>query len=84
MASSIQATRLRKGMPLDPTSNKNACFEIQDYLRKKGRYFASVTLEEGEKPSDNRVVFNVSEGPIVRRQRTSPEPAQRATSWPCR
>ncbi len=59
-------TRLRKGMPLDPTSNKNACFEIQDYLKKKGRYFASVTLEEGDKPTANRVIFNVSEGPIVR------------------
>jgi outer membrane protein assembly factor BamA len=59
-------TRLRKGMPLDPTSNKNACFAIEDYLKKKGRYFASVVLEEGDKPSDTRVVFNVSEGPILR------------------
>lgn len=59
-------TRLKKGMPLDPTSNKNACFAIQDYLRQKGRYFASVKLEEGDKASDDRVVFNISEGPIVR------------------
>ena len=59
-------TRLRKGMPLDPTSNRNACYEIQDYLKKKGRYFASVVLEEGDKVSDRRVVFNISEGPVVR------------------
>ncbi len=58
--------RLRKGTPLDPTSNRGACYDIQDYLRKKGRYYASVVLEEGDKPSDSRVVFNISEGPIVR------------------
>src|SRR4029077_17407817 len=58
-------TRLRKGTPLDPTSNRTACYEIQDYLKKKGRYFASVVLEEGDKPSDSRVVFNITEGPKV-------------------
>ncbi len=58
--------RLRKGTPLDPTTNRNACFEIQDYLKKKGRYFASVVLEEGDKATDSRVIFNVTEGPIVR------------------
>ncbi len=57
---------LRKGTPLDPTSNRSACYEIQDALKKKGRYFASVVLEEGDKPTDTRVVFNISEGPIVR------------------
>ncbi len=59
-------TRLRKGTPLDPTANRTACYEIQDALKKKGRYFASVVLEEGDKPSDSRVIFNISEGPIVR------------------
>ncbi|HWY86407.1 MAG TPA: POTRA domain-containing protein, partial [Gemmataceae bacterium] len=59
-------TKLRKGTPLDPTSNRNACYEIQDYLKKKGRYYASVVLEEGDKATDTRVVFNISEGPIVR------------------
>src|SRR5205823_655434 len=58
-------TRLRKGTPLDPTSNRTACYEIQDFLKKKGRYFASVVLEEGDKASDSRVVFNITEGPIV-------------------
>jgi outer membrane protein insertion porin family len=64
-------TRLRKGTPLDPTSNRNACYEIQDHLKKKGRYFASVVLEEGDKPTDTRVVFNISEGPVVRVRSTS-------------
>lgn len=59
-------TRVRRGMPMDPTLNKKACYEIVDHLRKKGRYFANVTLEEGRDVTDKRVVFNVSEGPIVR------------------
>ncbi|MFO0863107.1 MAG: outer membrane protein assembly factor BamA [Gemmataceae bacterium] len=57
---------LKKGMPLDSAAARNACFEIQDYLRKKGRYFATVTLEEGDRSTDERIVFNVTEGPIVR------------------
>src|SRR5262249_1400304 len=61
-----EMTRIRKGMPLDPTLNKKACYEIQDSLRKEGRFFATVNLEEGARPGDNRVVFNISEGPIVR------------------
>src|SRR5581483_9347197 len=59
-------TGLRKGMPLDPTKAQQACFEIQDYLKKKGRYFANVTLEEGGRVGDSRVVFNITEGPVVR------------------
>ncbi len=66
-----EMTRVRKGAPLDPTLNRQACFEIQDYLRKKGRYFASVALEEGDKVGDERVVFNVSEGPVVRVKSTN-------------
>jgi outer membrane protein assembly factor BamA len=58
--------RVRKGGPLDPIRNKLACFEIQDALKKQGRLWANVTLEEGDKPGDTRVVFNVTEGPIVR------------------
>lgn len=58
--------RIRKGTPLDPVRNRLACYEIQDYLKRKGRLFANVTLEEGFRPTDTRVVFNVTEGPIVR------------------
>lgn len=61
-----EMTRVRKGAPLDPTTNRNACNAIQDALKKQGRYFATVTLEEGGNPSDKRVIFNVTEGPIVR------------------
>lgn len=57
---------LKRGMPLDPAANRRAAFEIQDYFKSKGRYFANVSLVEGDKPTDRRVVFNVMEGPIVR------------------
>jgi outer membrane protein insertion porin family len=63
-------TRIRKGMPLDKTLNQLAVYEIQDALKKKGRYWASVTLEEGFDESHSRVVFNITEGPVVRVRNT--------------
>jgi outer membrane protein insertion porin family len=57
---------LRKGMPLDPITNKSACFRIQEHLKAKGYYLANVVLEEGDKAADERVVFNITEGPRVR------------------
>ncbi len=59
-------TGVRKGMPLNPSQNLRACYEIQDFYRKKGRLLCSVNLEEGRGPGDQRVVFNVCEGPIVK------------------
>jgi outer membrane protein assembly factor BamA len=53
-------------MPLDTVLVKKGAFEIQDYLKSKGRYFANVTIEEGYKPEHTRVIYNISEGPIVR------------------
>ena len=62
----VSMARVRKGAPLDPIRNKLACFEIEDYYKKQGRLFAHVTLEEGDKAGDTRVVFNITEGPVVR------------------
>src|SRR5262249_9281115 len=59
-------SRIRRGMPLDPTLNQLACYEIQDHLRQMGYYFANVTLEEGYDESHDRVVFNITEGTVVR------------------
>src|ERR1051325_3558370 len=59
-------TRVQRGMPLNPTLNILARNEIADHLRKQGYYFANVSLEEGDKDGDERVVFNVTEGPKVR------------------
>ena len=61
-----QATGLRKGMPLNPIANQMACQAIVRRYMEKGRILASVDLVEGDKPGDNRVVFNITEGPIVR------------------
>ncbi len=59
-------TRLRKGMPLDRTLNLLACNEIQEHLKRKGYMLANVTLEEGFDETHDRVVFNITEGPLVK------------------
>jgi len=59
-------TRVRKGMPLDKELNRIACFELLEHLKKEGYYFANVSLEEGFDESHDRVVFNITEGPLVR------------------
>jgi hypothetical protein len=52
--------QVRKGLPLNLASNIKACQDIQDFLKAKGRYWANVTLEEGARPTDRRVIFNIS------------------------
>lgn len=58
--------RIQRGMPLNKMLNQQACFEIQEFLKQKGFYFATVTLESGHDESHDSVIFNVSEGPKVR------------------
>lgn len=58
--------RIRKGAPLNPLLNKQAAREIEEYYRSKGYFFATVRLIEGGKPGDRRVIFEVSEGPLVK------------------
>ncbi len=84
-------TGLKRGLPLNPDQNRRACFAITDYYRKDGRFFASCKLEEGGNPSDTRVVFNVTEGPVVRIRyisftgndtlATSPRLRQQVDTW---
>ncbi|MCZ2341183.1 MAG: outer membrane protein assembly factor BamA [Bacteroidales bacterium] len=59
-------TGLRRGSPLNPTMNQLAANSILGKLREDGRYYASVTLLEGGKLTDSRVVFHIVEGPVVR------------------
>jgi outer membrane protein insertion porin family len=59
-------TSLRRGMPLNPVANKLACQAIERKYQEDGRMFARVVLDEGEKPGDTRVVFNITEGPEVK------------------
>jgi outer membrane protein assembly complex protein YaeT len=58
-------TGLRKGAPLNPIANRMAVNAIQRRYEEMGRLFAGVELVEGDKPGDARVVFNITEGPVV-------------------
>src|SRR5262249_26321960 len=59
-------TGLRKGAPLSPQANRIACQAIIRRYNDDGRPFASCDLLEGDKPGDSRVVFNITEGPVVK------------------
>src|SRR5205823_263672 len=61
----------KKGSPLNPYMVRKAVNDIKEYYRDKGYYFAEVMLEEGGKAGDRRIVFNVSEGYVVRVRNTS-------------
>ncbi|MCC6420188.1 MAG: outer membrane protein assembly factor BamA [Gemmataceae bacterium] len=61
-----EVSRVKRGAPLNPSLNVRACYEIQEFYRKKGRLLANCTLEEGRNPGDQRVVFNISEGPVLK------------------
>ncbi|MGF1579980.1 MAG: outer membrane protein assembly factor BamA [Gemmataceae bacterium] len=58
--------QIKAGVPLNPTLNKVAAREIEQFYHAKGYTLAKVVLDEGSRPSDQRVVFNVTEGPIIR------------------
>lgn len=59
-------TDLRKGQPMFPSKNQQARQNLLRKYREKGRMFASVELIEGTKPTDSRVVFRITEGPVVK------------------
>ena len=58
-------TGLRKGAPLNPIANRMAVTAIQRRYEEMGRLFAGIELVEGDKAGDARVVFNITEGPVV-------------------
>jgi outer membrane protein assembly factor BamA len=59
-------TGLRKGAPLNPIANQMARQAILRRYNEMGRMFAGVDLVEGDKPGDSRVVFHITEGPVVK------------------
>jgi len=59
-------TMLRKGDPMNPSANDIARKALLGKYQDDGRYFASVELVEGNKPTDTRVVFRIVEGPVVK------------------
>ena len=57
---------VRKGEPMNPLSNELGRQAILREYQDDGRYFSSVELIEGAKPTDTRVVYQIVEGPVVR------------------
>lgn len=59
-------TGLRVRMPMSPHLNQQARLNILRKYQEDGRVHASVTLSEGTKLDDRRVVFDIVEGPKVK------------------
>lgn len=61
-----QNTGIKAGMPMNPAINQVACRRLEQAYQNKGRWFAHVELTEGARPEDTRVVFNITEGEVVK------------------
>jgi outer membrane protein assembly complex protein YaeT len=61
-----QLTGLRVRMPMSPHLNQQARLNILRKYQEMGRIHASVTLREGTKLEDRKVVFDIVEGPVVK------------------
>jgi outer membrane protein assembly complex protein YaeT len=61
-----ELTEIRVGSPLNPNANRTACRKIVAKYYEEGRLYASCQLLKGGDPGDNEVVFQITEGPIVR------------------
>ncbi|HMO34682.1 MAG TPA: POTRA domain-containing protein, partial [Gemmatales bacterium] len=59
-------TGVKVGMPMNVAINQVACRRLEQAYHNKGRWFAEVHLTEGSRPEDTRVVFNITEGPVVK------------------
>jgi outer membrane protein insertion porin family len=57
---------VRKGEPMNPLANELGRQSIQRRYQDDGRYYATVELVEGNKPTDTRVVYQIVEGPVVK------------------
>jgi outer membrane protein assembly complex protein YaeT len=61
-----QLSGLRIRMPMSPHMNQQARLNILRKYQESGRIHASVTIREGTKLDDRRVVFDIVEGPVVK------------------
>ena len=61
-----QLTGIRKGEPMNPLANELGRQAIQRRYQEEGRYFATVELLEGSRPTDRRVVYRIVEGPVAK------------------
>jgi len=57
---------VRKGEPMNPLANELGRQAIQRKYQEDGRYYATVELVEGSKPTDTRVIYQIVEGPVVK------------------
>jgi outer membrane protein insertion porin family len=62
----LQMTGIRKGSPLNPAFNEAAAQIIENKLKEDGRAWATVKVIEGMQLTDKRVVFSITEGPVVK------------------
>jgi outer membrane protein assembly complex protein YaeT len=65
----LAAAGIRKGGPMAVAINRVAAQKIEQLYHTKGYYFCQVHLAEGAKPEDTRVVFQITEGPVVKVKR---------------
>jgi outer membrane protein assembly complex protein YaeT len=59
-------TGLRRGMPMNPIVNKQACVSIVKRYNDDGRPLAGCELIKGDKPGDTELIFQITEGPVVK------------------
>jgi len=62
----LDSAGIEAGQLLDPALAREAARQMEELYHKKGYPFARVSLAEGGKPGDQRVVFLVNEGPKVK------------------
>lgn len=59
-------TGVHRGSPMSVALNRKAAQAIERKYHEKGRLLASVELVEGGRDTDTRVVFRITEGPVVK------------------
>jgi outer membrane protein insertion porin family len=57
---------VRKGEPMNPLANELGRQSIERKYQEEGRYYATVELLEGNRPTDTRVIYQIVEGPTVK------------------
>src|SRR5439155_22593145 len=56
---------VRKGEQMNPLANEIGRQALARKYQEDGRYFATVELVEGSKPTDTRVVYQIVAGPVA-------------------
>jgi len=59
-------TELKPGNPMSPTNNRTAQSALIRAYHEKGRYWTTVRLIKGNYETDDEVVFDIAEGPVVK------------------